>query len=356
MSQKTCLAPSFGEEFLFRMYLRRTEHRSGLIDKESLSGGMHEMMDSIPGMTRTGFFIFCKLYIAIKQMKKLFLFAVAAVALAACTDEYYEENNFVVCPDESTGCPEAHIETVSFEASEGLRDIAGQPVMVGDANVSGGFAGGVYPNVFWFESVAGYEEMLDPDMGNFDGPFFSTANENIWFGTAYMTSEDYGDSWGGFAVTADFGAEMPETGYPQFTVRTDRGACGSATCLIGYDMSYMGAYGAPTIDLVKQPRKACHLYMANTLLTYVYEPSAVAPEEYYYKVVIVGSLEGEETGRVECTLANGTGRVSDWVKVDLTPLGKVDRLKFMPDSNDKNGWGILAPAYFAVDEIGFIAE
>lgn len=290
-------------------------------------------------------------------MKKLFFCAFAAVVFTACTDEYYETYN-IVQPEEETGCTNAHIETISFEASEGLKDIMGQAVLLGEAQVDGGMAGGSYPNVFWFESVAGYEDLLDEDYGNFDGPYFSTANENVWFGMAYMADMGYGDSWGGFVLSADFGKELPAEGYHQFTVYGDRGACGSATCLVGYHSGWLGLYGTPTIELAKQPRTVCHCYMANTLLTYTYSPSAeqIAPEEYYYKVTVIGSLNGEETGRVECDLVKGTERASDWVKVDLTPLGKVDCLKFEPDSNDKNAYGLLAPTYFAVDEIGFIAD
>ena len=48
--------------------------------------------------------------------------------------------------------------------------------------------------------------------------------------------------------------------------------------------------------------------------------------------------------------------MSDWKKVDLSALGKVDCLAFSPASNEANAYGLLVPAYFAIDEIGLIAE
>lgn len=81
----------------------------------------------------------------------------------------------------------------------------------------------------------------------------------------------------------------------------------------------------------------------------------VQPEPgYYYKVVIVGSLDGKETGRVEYMLADQPRIAADWNKVDLSALGTVDCLKFIPESNDSSPeFGLNVPAYFGVDDIAF---
>lgn len=81
----------------------------------------------------------------------------------------------------------------------------------------------------------------------------------------------------------------------------------------------------------------------------------VQPEQgYYYKVVIVGLLDGKETGRVECMLADEPRIADDWSRVDLSALGTVDCLKFIPESNDFSAeFGLNVPAYFAVDDISF---
>lgn len=288
------------------------------------------------------------------EMKRLFLLAGAVSAMVACTDSSTE---YIYLPT-SDECTANHIETVSFEADEMMKGVDGQYVMLGDADVAGSFAGGIYPNVYWFESLTGASDMLDEN-GSYDGPLFSTANENIWFGHIYSTGQ-YGDSWGGFALSADYTRRISETGYYQFTVWPDRGACGSSTCAIGY-CNFSGTYGIPTIDFVKQPRTVCHCYLANTMLAYEYTPSAaVEPAEYYYRVVIAGELDGVQTGTVVCTLVQGRSRVNGWVKVDLTPLGKVDKLTFTPESNDESEYDgvkyLNVPAYFALDEIGLLAD
>ena len=288
------------------------------------------------------------------EMKKILFLTAAALTLASCADknDYY----FYELPASASDCPANHIETVSFESDEMLKGIDGQLVLLGDADVAGSFAGGVYPNVYWFESLADAADMLDEN-GAYDGPLFSTANENVWFGHAYSTGQ-YGDSWGGFVVSADYGKTMPETGYPQFTVWADRGACSTSTCLVGFLSTYAGEYGTPTIELAKQPRTVCHCYLANTLLAHEYAPAAESPvaTTYYYRVVIKGSLNGAETGSVVCTLAQGGLRAEDWVRVDLSSLGKVDKLTFTPESNDTGEWGINAPGYFALDELAFVAD
>ena len=289
------------------------------------------------------------------KMKKLSLFATASMALAACTDSSTE---YIYLPAATDECPANHIEVVSFEADEMMKGIDGQLVLLGNADVAGAFAGGIYPNVYWFESLSDAAEMLD-EYGAYDGPLFSTANENVWFGQSYSTGQ-YGDSWAGFAVSADYVKQIPETGYYQFTVWASRGACGSATCAVAYCNAYTGTYGVPTIDFAKQPRTVCHCYLANTMLSHEYEPTAVEPAEYYYRIVIAGELDGEATGEVVCTLAQGASRVNNWVKVDLTPLGKVDKLTFTPESNDVSEFGGVAylnvPAYFAFDELAFRAD
>lgn len=299
-------------------------------------------------------------------MKKLFFFALAALALAACSDDELTPGP-VICPPEpeEAVCPESHVEVLSFESTEGLRDIEGQAVLLGDVTVVGTAVAGTYPNVFWAKSVSNFDSYLEADAygGSFyDGFLFSTANENIWIGTRFSTSS-YGDYWGGFVATANAGRTAVAVDYKnQFTVwASHAGANGTATSLIGYDDAYTfeyggGTYARPTIELAKQPRTVCHCYMANTAIGYNYIPEMVEADKYYCRVVAVGSLDGAETGRVTCTLVEGAGKVSGWKKFDLTPLGKVDKITFAVESNDFNENGLLAPTYFAVDEIGFVAD
>lgn len=289
-------------------------------------------------------------------MKKLILLlsAFAALAFVSCS----KDDNNDPGPVGPVVCPKDHVEVVSFEPSEQLADFLGEKVVLGDVTVVGGSAAATHHNAFWagLAMYADYMQTNDKGSTSFDNALFGTADGNIWFGSYYSDNKEFGgqfDSWGGFALTANFEKTAKDADIKkQFTIWADKGANGSATCMIGFDNSYMNSYGKPTIELI-EPRKACHLYMANTAMTYPYKPGIVSAAAYYYKVAVIGSLKGVETGRVECMLINGGVKAEDWVFVDLSALGEVDTIKFEAMSNEANSYGLLAPSYFAVDEIGF---
>lgn len=68
-----------------------------------------------------------------------------------------------VCGEVSATCvirvvepdPSELYDIISFEEEEGMTDIGGQKVTLGDIEVVGGFAEGVYSNVFWAKPYAG---------------------------------------------------------------------------------------------------------------------------------------------------------------------------------------------------------
>lgn len=287
-------------------------------------------------------------------MKKLILLlsAFATLAFVSCSKDDDQG------PEGPVVCPKDHIEVVSFEAAEQMTDFVGEPATPGDITVIGGSAAATHKYVLWAGSSAYVDYMQTTITGAtyYDGPLFSTTDENIWFGSYYSDNLYDGvkyESWGGFVLTRNFGKTATTVDYQnQFTAWADKGAKGSATCMIGYD-SFGGDYSVPTIDFVKSPRKACHLYMANTAITHPYEPTnVVTPATYYYKVVIIGKLKKVETGRVECMLIKNGVKVEDWVFVDLSSLGTVDQIQFKAESNDAGEY-MNAPTYFALDELGF---
>lgn len=69
-----------------------------------------------------------------------------------------------VCGEVSATCvirvvepdPSELYDIISFEEEEGMTDIGGQKVTLGDIEVVGGFAEGVYSNVFWAKPYAEY--------------------------------------------------------------------------------------------------------------------------------------------------------------------------------------------------------
>lgn len=98
----------------------------------------------------------------------------------------------------------------------------------------------------------------------------------------------------------------------------------------------------------------CHLAPSALLATYT--PTAVSMDQFWFKVIVTGYLGQTEVGTVDCLLTDHGVTQSGWTKVDLSRLGKVDRLTFTIDSNDTGEWGVNAPAYFGLDEIGFPKE
>ena len=48
--------------------------------------------------------------------------------------------------------------------------------------------------------------------------------------------------------------------------------------------------------------------------------------------------------------------VKEWIWFDLTPLQNAVKVKFIPDSSDKNEYGIKTAAYFCLDGITLIEK
>lgn len=77
----------------------------------------------------------------------------------------------------------------------------------------------------------------------------------------------------------------------------------------------------------------------------------------WFKVSITGYLGNIKTSTVDYYLADfRDGKsiiLNEWKKVDLTALGKVDKVAFTFDSSDKGEWGINTPTYVCIDNIEF---
>ena len=79
------------------------------------------------------------------------------------------------------------------------------------------------------------------------------------------------------------------------------------------------------------------------------------------KVTATGYDEaGNETGKAEILLANyktdNDLPVKEWIWFDLTPIQNAVKVKFIPDSSDKNEYGIKTAAYFCLDGITLIEK
>ncbi len=109
-----------------------------------------------------------------------------------------------------------------------------------------------------------------------------------------------------------------------------------------------------------------HMYVTNTdyvlnSLTYGDGFNSPATESTYVKVVAYGyNANDEETGSVEFALCENGVIVTEWVKWDLSSLGKVAKVAFnFSASEDQIGsYGMNCPAYFAYDDVAvqFVGE
>lgn len=139
-----------------------------------------------------------------------------------------------VCGEVSATCvirvvepdPSELYDIISFEEEEGMTDIGGQKVTLGDIEVVGGFAAGVHSNVFWAKP---YAEYGDPDgiMGlTIDLPLF-TSDGNVWFGSYYCDCTGWGsqmDTWGGFVLSRNCNTSASSFDYAdQFSVYAQSG-------------------------------------------------------------------------------------------------------------------------------------
>jgi hypothetical protein len=151
----------------------------------------------------------------------------------------------------------------------------------------------------------------------------------------------------------------------------------SAITAVGYDSStgyavcFMGYAEPPYIritDTAAQGDSVLGFYITNT--TYGYKTvrdgyfSATAfggvsgDDPDWFKLVIYGYNNGViKPDSVEFYLADyrfinnaDDYIVKDWTWVDLTSLGAVDSLTFAMSSSDTNQFGMLTPAYFAMDD------
>lgn len=275
-------------------------------------------------------------------MKKI-LFASAVAVMAAMA--------FVGCSDDKDDAPAPGYDVISF--NDALTDPDGGAVQLGEYELTGGISGGTYQNLYWAKSFSGYEDYLQN--GAFNGRLFGAADGSTWFGSYYSTSS-YGDYWGGFVLSGTFGTTATVSDYAnQFTAWANGGVDGSARCAIGYIDTYTGGYAIPTVELIT-PRSVVSCSLAPSAMVALYTPMEVSKEELWFKMIVTGSLNGAETGKAECFLMENGITKAGWTELDLSKLGKVDKLTFTFDSNDVGSYGVNTPGYFALGRLIFVKE
>lgn len=276
-------------------------------------------------------------------MKKLLLFALCTLTLAACSDDDDDNNR-------------PAYDTVGFETPEGLLAPDGKAAVPGRLTVAG-FNPATFENVF---SGKDFMTLRDATGNYFDGLLFTTADRRIGFGSYFadMSLDEYGpyDTWGGFVLSQNYdttlGAAGPDYAKAQFSAWAAAGANASKTFVLGYCNNF-GAYDCqmPKIRLT-EPRTVAHLYLANATLTAQYRPQV---EDFQFKVIVTGYRNRTAGRRIEQPLFRDGKPLAGWTKVDCSSLGEVDELRFEVESNDNDPvYGNNAPSYFCIDDIAFV--
>ena len=197
----------------------------------------------------------------------------------------------------------------------------------------------------------GYTGYLDPNSG-------------LKFNT---TVGGYGFSSGGIAVSrwndkTTAGYLNQCSAYYGTDNQGDGGADNSATFAVVYSSSF-GGDGYMSFEGSKE----CvidHLYCTNNTCAALsmmngdgYARKLTYDAKDWFKLTFIGeNAAGEKTGEVEVYLADfrtsdAGGVLTEWAKVSLRELGKVNKIKFEMSSTDNSEWGMNTPSYFCMDNL-----
>lgn len=157
-------------------------------------------------------------------------------------------------------------------------------------------------------------------------------------------------SWSGFAASSK--TDTITSGYAnQYSVMNSSGAFGSKKFALAYN--YAEIY-CPTNTNENFAIKS--IMVNNSTYAYLYMKGEFSAEKWY-KVIIAGYLNNIKNNEVEYYLADfRKGKsfiVKEWTKIDLSSLGKVDKIAISFDSNDKSGTWFNNPTYVCIDNVEF---
>lgn len=192
-------------------------------------------------------------------------------------------------------------------------------------------------------------------------PFFSGS---FAFDNYNGTDADY-SYWGNFTY-ANCTARNYESLADQFNCSAGSGALGSPTYAVAYLNSYTGAtYLSVTHDEAGDTIPG--LWLTNT----AWVADAIARGDGlsdveggfahgdFLKISITGLLDSRNVGTVDFYPAdfrfdNPADRyaLDSWQWVDLSSLGRVNKLWFRMESTKRNAYGMTTPAYFCLDNVG----
>ena len=214
-------------------------------------------------------------------------------------------------------------------------------------------------------SVQSYVATANDASGVFDGGYIHEGSGLKM--PASVTYSDWGASWSGIAISRYH--DMSTEGYTnQLSAYYEDAATGfggykgSQTFAVNYN-------GQISFDDNTTECTFYHFWVINS--TYaalsmkngdMFAKKFSYEDNDWFKVTITAEDKGgNPTGTAvdfylaDFRTATSPGIITQWTKVDLTPLGnKVHTIKFNMESSDVGQWGMNTPSYFCFDNLAFL--
>lgn len=188
----------------------------------------------------------------------------------------------------------------------------------------------------------------EPEEGQFYYP--STFTDPTGFASFNHYAPVYGNAFGGGFTYTNKEAHPEDPTYTNSGAITGKGIQGN-TYLTAFSSTFN-----PAVITLEEACKPVKCHITNSTYTYcaIKEGNNICRpfgKDDYFKLTIIGKLEGEITNTVDLYLAINGIIVDEWVEVPLETLGKVDELNFEFESTDTGDWGINTPTYFCMDAL-----
>lgn len=192
-----------------------------------------------------------------------------------------------------------------------------------------------------------YDTELSTDDGTLTDVFFSGS---FAFGNTSMPLYSY---WSGYGYSNE-----TSTSYATLADQMHNVVGGGAAETAAYGVAYLYGPGSRIgLSVAETGVTVPGMYVTNSAYTRssvidgdAYSPKFEAGD--YHDLVIEGFLADESTGKVIVSLADYRGEspavLSEWLWVDLSPLGNVDALNLSFDGTKTE----TVPAYVCIDQIG----
>jgi hypothetical protein len=208
----------------------------------------------------------------------------------------------------------------------------------------------------------GYYNGSDKSGEELDGSYLTYIRSSIAELVNFYAESEWGGYWKGFSISSHTDTLTP--GYfNQYSSIVGAGANSSEKYAVAYastgDSAVIYLQRTANTEAIETvyPRS---LMITNSTYTYLTIKdgdmfSTRFGEGDWFKVTIAGYRDAEKTGLLDFYLADfregKTEIIDKWIKVDLSALGRADRLVFSFDSTDKTAGWINTPAYACIDNL-----